>query len=157
MTSALLAFVHHLAAFVLFAALMVELSVIKNELTVPSARTVLRMDAVYGVAAAVLLIAGFLRVYYTEKGAAYYFHSAPFIAKITLFAIVGLLSIYPTMQFLGWRKALRQQQAPVLEESKRRAIRLVLHTELTLLALIMLCAALMARGIGFVGWVRGEG
>jgi putative membrane protein len=150
-TSALLAFVHHLAAFILFAVLMVELAFIKPELTIPSARIVLQMDAVYGVAATVLLIVGFLRVFYTEKGAAYYFHSAAFIAKITLFAVVGLLSIYPTVQFLGWRKALRQQQAPVLEESKRRTIRLVLRTELMLLVLIMLCAALMARGIGFIG------
>lgn len=149
MTSALLAFLHHLAAFVVFAALMVELVLIKAQLTAASARSVLRMDAVYGVAATVLLIVGFLRVFYTEKGAPYYFHSTAFIAKITLFAIVGLLSIYPTVQFMGWRKALKAQQAPVLEEARRRTIRRVIHTELTLLALIMLCAALMARGLGY--------
>lgn len=149
MTSALLAFLHHLAAFVVFGALMVELVLVKGQLTPGSARTVLRMDAAYGVAATVLLIIGFLRVFYTEKGAPYYFHSTAFIAKITLFAVVGLLSIYPTVQFMGWRKALKAQQAPVLEDSRRRTIRLVIHTELTLLAIIMLCAALMARGLGY--------
>ena len=149
MTSALLAFLHHLAAFVVFAALMVELVLIKVQLTAASARSVLRMDAVYGAAATVLLIVGFLRVFYTEKGAPYYFHSTAFIAKITLFAIVGLLSIYPTLQFMGWRKALKAQQVPVLEEARRRTIRMVIHAELTLLAIIMLCAALMARGLGY--------
>jgi putative membrane protein len=148
-TSALLAFLHHLAAFVVFAALMVELVLVKAQLTAASARSVLRMDAVYGVAATALLVIGFLRVFYTEKGAAYYFHSAAFIAKITLFAVVGLLSIYPTVQFMSWRKALRADQAPVLEEGKCRTLRRVIHLELTLLAAIMLCAALVARGLGY--------
>jgi putative membrane protein len=151
MTSALLAFLHHLAAFIVFAALTVELVLMKGELTVTSARSVLRLDAAYGVFAGVLVVVGFLRVFYTEKGAAYYFHSVPFIVKITAFAVVGLLSIYPTVQFLSWRKALHRQQAPVLTDDKRRTIRMVLHIELTLLAVIILCAALMARGIGFVG------
>jgi len=150
-TSVLLAFLHHLAAFVIFAALTVELVLMKGELTLTSARSVLRLDAAYGAFAGVLVVVGFLRVFYTEKGPAYYFHSAPFIVKIAAFVIVGLLSIYPTVQFLSWRKALRQQQAPVIAADKRRAIRLVLHVELTLLAVIILCAALMARGIGFAG------
>jgi putative membrane protein len=40
---------------------------------------------------------------------------------------------------------------PALDDAKRRQIRLFIHIELTLLFLIMLCAALMARGIGFIG------
>jgi len=70
--------------------------------------------------------------------------------KLALFIVVGLLSILPTMQFLGWRKALKEGRAPVLDDAKRRSIRRVIHIELTLLFLIMLCAALMARGIGFI-------
>lgn len=151
LASALLAFVHHLAAFLVFAVLMVELSATKGELTLTSARTVLRMDAVYGLVAMLVLVVGFLRVVYTEKGTAYYFHSGPFIAKMTLFAIVGLLSIYPTVKFLGWRRALREQRVPEFDAATRRTVRLVLHLELTLLVGVLLCAALMARGIGFIG------
>jgi len=150
-TSALLAFLHHLAAFIIFAALTVELVLMRGELTLTSARSILRLDAAYGMFAGVLVVVGFLRVFYTEKGSAYYFHSVPFIVKIAAFAVVGLISIYPTMQFLSWRKALREQQVPVVGEEQRRKIRLVLHIELTLLAVIILCAALMARGIGFFG------
>ena len=58
-------------------------------------------DAVYGVAATVLLVVGLLRVFYTEKGAAYYFASFTFLAKLALFVVVGILSIYPTIKFLG--------------------------------------------------------
>lgn len=148
---ALLAFVHHLAAFLIFAVVTVELSATKSELTLTSARTILRMDAVYGIVAMVVLVAGFVRVFYTEKGSAYYFHDTYFIVKIVSFALVGLLSIYPTMKFLGWRNAVRQQQVPVFDAETRRTVRLILHVELTLLVVIMLCAALMARGFGFFG------
>lgn len=151
MTSAFLAFLHHAAAFILFGALMAELVLTKNELNLASARSLLRMDAAYGISAMLVLVVGFLRVFFTEKGAAYYFGSGPFLAKVGLFAIAGVLSIGPTREFLSWRKALRQQQLPVLDEAKRRSIRRAIHIQLTALLLILLCAALMARGIGFVG------
>jgi putative membrane protein len=149
--SALFAFLHHAAAFLLVAVVMVELVLMRSELTVASARTLLRMDAVYGASAVVLLIVGFVRVFQTEKGADYYFHSGPFLAKLALFVVVAVLSIMPTVQFMGWRKALRAGQLPQLDDARRRRIRTIIHIELTLLFLIMLFAALMARGIGFIG------
>jgi putative membrane protein len=150
-SSALLAFLHHAAAFALVAVIMVELVLMRGELTVGSARSIMRMDAVYGMCALVLLVVGFLRVFYTEKGSHYYFQSAPFLAKLTLFAIVGVLSIYPTVQFMGWRAALKAGQVPALDDARRRRIRMAIHVELLLLFAIMLCAAMMARGIGFLG------
>jgi putative membrane protein len=146
-----LAFIHHAAAFLVVAALMTELVLLRNDLTVASARSVLRMDAVYGIAATLLVIAGLLRVFYTEKGAAYYFASSTFLAKLTLFIVVGLLSIYPTMKFLRWRGALRDQRVPEFMPDTRRTVRIVVHAELTLLFVIMLLAPMMSRGIGFLG------
>jgi putative membrane protein len=150
-STVLLAFLHHAAAFVIVGVLTAELVLLKGELTLVSARSVLRVDAAYGIAAMALLVVGFLRVFYTEKGSAYYFHSAPFIAKISLFAIVGLLSIYPTRRFLSWRPALREDRVPELTAAVRSRIRMLVHIELTLLFAIMLCAALMARGFGYFG------
>lgn len=146
-----LAFIHHAAAFLVVAALMTELVLLRNDLTVASARSVLRMDAVYGIAAIVLVIAGLLRVFYTEKGAAYYFASGSFLTKLTLFIIVGLISIYPTMKFMGWRKALREQRLPPFDVGTRRKVRMTIHVELTLLFIIMLMAVMMARGIWYLG------
>jgi putative membrane protein len=133
------------------AVLTVELVVLKGELTLTSARSIVRMDAAYGIAAATILVVGFLRVFYTEKSAAYYFHSGTFIAKIALFVIVGLLSIYPTMTFLSWRSALARQEVPTLDAARRSRIRMLLHLQLTLLFVMMLLAVLMARLIGFFG------
>ncbi len=54
---------------------------------------------------------------------------------------MALLSIYPTVKFLSWRK-----KAP--DAASVPAIRRILHLELIGVVLILLCAALMARGIG---------
>ena len=147
----LAAFVHHAAAFLLVATLMVELVVLKNDLTVTSARSVLRMDMAYGIAALVLLVVGFVRVFYTEKGMAYYFSSGPFLVKLALFILVGLLSISPTLRFMSWRKALREGRVPEFDAGSRRKVRTIIHVELTLLFIIMLMAVMMARGIWYLG------
>ena len=149
--SAVFAFLHHVAAFALVAALAIEFVLIRSELTVRNARTILLTDAAIGAAAGVILGVGFLRVFFFEKGAAYYFHSVPFIAKLSLFAIIGLLSIYPTRQFLSWRASLRQGTIPVVEPAKLRTIRAVIHWELAGIVVLVSCATLMARGIGHVG------
>src|SRR5215470_17040664 len=91
--SALFAFLHHIAAFAVVATLVVERVLTRGELTPANARRILDADRLFGIAAGVLLVVGLLRVAFFEKGPAYYWHSGPFIAKISLFAIVGLLSI----------------------------------------------------------------
>lgn len=145
------AFFHHAAAFLVFATLLVEMVLLRGELTPVSARSVLRIDMLYGIAALIVLVAGLVRVFYTEKGAAYYFASGPFLVKLGLFIAVGLLSIYPTLKFLGWRNALKQGRAPELDDATRRKVRTLIHVELTLLVVIILMAIMMARGIWYIG------
>jgi len=149
--AALFAFLHHLAAFTLVSAIAVEFVLIKGELNVADARKILRADQVYGAAAGALLVVGLVRVFFLGKGAAYYFHSVPFIAKLSLFATVGLLSIYPTRKILSWRAALKEDRTPSVAAQTIRAMRAVIHLELAGVVLILLCAALMARGIGYFG------
>ena len=137
---------HHVAAFALVAALIVEWLILKGALTVERARQVLAADLVFGVSAGAILLIGFLRVFYFEKGASYYFDSVPFLLKITLFVIIGLLSIYPTLEFLSWRKFAKEGRVPVVSERKVQSIRRVIHWELAATVLLILCATLMARG-----------
>jgi len=59
-----------------------------------------------------------------------------------------VLSAYPTVQFLSWRSAVKQQQPPSVSPQKLRVIRAVIHGELAGVVLIILFAVLMARGIG---------
>ena len=87
-------------------------------------------------------------MYYFEKGKSFYGTNPYFQAKLALFLVVGLLSIYPTLRFLKWRAQTKQGLAPVLAANEYKAIMLLLRIELVLLLAIALCASLMARGIG---------
>jgi putative membrane protein len=148
MLAALFAFLHHVAAFTLAAAVAAEFLLVRDEITLKSARRLLTADLIIGLAAMVLLVVGVLRVLYFEKGPEYYAQSLTFIAKISLFVAVALLSIIPTREFVSWRNALRQRQVPIVPADKMRRIRNVIHWELIGIVAIILCAALMAKGIG---------
>jgi putative membrane protein len=142
------AFLHHVAAFTLVSALAVEFALIRQELTLASARRLPIVDAVLGVSAGLLLIVGLLRVFYFEKGSLYYFSSHAFLTKFAVFIVVALLSIVPTLEFLSWRKALKVGQVPVVDAKRMRLVRSLIHGELAGIVIILLCAAIMARG----GW-----
>ena len=132
--STTLAFLHHLAAFTLVSALVAE------HLLFPD-RRVRIVDFVYGGSAGLLLIVGLLRVFFFEKGVAFYFGNAFFIAKLALFIAIGLLSIYPTVMY----------QLDSLTPAQSRRVVLIIRVQLAGVVLILLCAALMAKGVGFPG------
>ncbi len=146
--SSLFAFLHHMAAFALIAALAVEFVLIKEALTVTIARKLLIADMVFGASAGAVLVIGLLRVFFFEKGAAFYFTNIPFLAKLTLFALIGLMSIRPTREFLSWRSAIKAGQAPNVDQATQQRLRTAIHVELAAATVLILCAALMARGVG---------
>jgi putative membrane protein len=147
--STLFAFLHHVCAFTLVSAIAIEFALVRGELTLLSARRLQVTDLVYGIAAGALLVIGLLRVFFFEKGADYYFHSHAFLTKLSLFVVVGLLSIIPTVEFLSWRGALTAGRVPSIDAKKLRRVTAVIHAELFGIVIILLCAAIMARG----GWV----
>lgn len=146
-----IAFIHHLFFVAIMLILSAEMLTLKQPLTLISARKIQIYDAIYGVSAIMILIIGGLRIMYFEKGADYYMHSASFIAKMILFLIVGLISIQPTITFIKWSKSLKQGIVPTLSNAQNRKLRMIIHVELTLLGLMILCAVLMAKGIGYFG------
>ena len=149
--SVLFAFLHHLLAFGIVAALVAEMVILREELTAERVRRLAIFDGVYGAMAGLLLLVGLLRVTYFEKGPDYYFYSVPFLIKFSVFILVGLVSIYPTVKFVRWRKAYKDGGAPAIDPGMARTLRRIVHWELTGIVVILLCAALMARGIGFFG------
>ena len=149
--TAFFAFLHHVAAFALVAGLAVELVLIRDQLTAATMRRIVRVDAIVGLSAAAVLLVGLARVFWFEKGAAYYFHSWPFIGKLGMFTLVALLSIHPTVSFVKWGQALKQGRTPVVDAAAQRNLRRLIHAELGGVVLILLFAAMMARGVGFFG------
>ena len=147
-SSAIMAFLHHLAAFTVVAALGVEVALFKPPLSLIQARRIVATDTVFGAAATAVLVIGLLRVFYFEKGAGYYFANSFFHAKLGLFIVAALISIYPTMLFLSWRKSLKAGVAPEVTDSQRKRARMCMMLELTAIVGILFCAPFMARGLG---------
>ena len=124
---------------------------IRDVLTVGTARQVLQVaDMVFGISAGSSdRCRPAARVLFRE-GRHYYFHTWTFIAKLTLFMIIGLVSIIPTREFLSWRKAVKQGQAPSVEPGQDARVALHHPLELAGVVLIILMAALMAKGVGLM-------
>ena len=142
----LVAFLHHVAAFTLVASLVAELVLIRQPLSLSSAKSLRAVDAIYGMSAMLILALGILRVLYFEKGVDYYLHNHAFMLKMLAFAAVGVLSIYPTVVFLGWGKTLKQNQLPQMSEHQAKKISRTLVIELFGVLLILLGAVMMAKG-----------
>ena len=147
-TSALFAFLHHLAAFTLVSTIVLEWLLMRSDFTPVNVRRLARVDAFVGASAVGILVIGALRVMYFEKGPLFYMHNAAFFAKMALFLGIALISIYPTIQFIAWSRAVKAGQSVAPDTAKVALIRNLLQLELIGIVLILLFAALMARGIG---------
>ena len=106
-----------------------------------------RADAGLGKFAMLVLLTGALRAAWGAKGWSFYAHNPMFHAKITLFVLVGLLSIVPTLAFLRWRRAQRADPGARVADAAWRRVRGFVIAELVLVALIPLAAVVMARGL----------
>jgi putative membrane protein len=148
---AIMAFLHHLAAFTVVACLAAEIVLFKPPFTVAQARRIQRTDNLFGMSAGVVLVVGLLRVIYFEKGPGYYFSDALFLTKLIAFLGAAIISIYPTVLFLSWSKVLKQGVAPEMPAAQIRRTRLCLMWELTAIVVILFCAPFMARGFGYFG------
>jgi putative membrane protein len=148
--SVALASLHHLAAFTVVAMLAVEVALFKPPFTAVQARRLQIVDLHFGIAATVLLVVGLIRVTWFEKGPAYYWHDLYFSIKFLAFILAALVSIYPTVVMLSWRKAIKAGSAPTISDVCRKRVRMCLMFEATAIVVILPCAALMARGFGYM-------
>ena len=146
-TDAILAYLHFAAIFTLIWFLAKEWTLLRADFSSDGLERLARADAGFGIAAGLVLVTGALRAVFGVKGWAFYAHNPAFHVKIGLFVVVGLISIAPTLQFLRWRKALRNNAAFRVRETDWTSARRLVLIELHLVALIPLAAVLMSRGL----------
>jgi len=104
-------------------------------------------DGVWGIAAVVWIATGLLRAFGgLEKGTQFYVTSPLFWVKMTLFALILLLEIWPMATFIRWRMAVGRGGQP--DTVRARELYLVNHIEMALVVLMVFVASVMARGIG---------
>jgi putative membrane protein len=143
----ILRYIHFISIFAIVGTLVSEHLLLKKSMTRGELGRLARIDAVYGIAAVSLLTAGLI-LWLGSVGKPSWFYSKNWVfhTKITLFAIVGLLSIYPTIFFLRGRKG-----DPAEIVSVPKTVFMMLRVELLLLFIIPLLAGLMAHGVGYFG------
>ena len=144
----ILAIAHHLGAFMVAGIIAAEWALVRPEMSVGQIRQVAKIDALYGIAAGLVLLVGFARVFFGLKGSEFYLQNPVFWAKIAAFAVVGIVSIAPTLVFISWRDKAKNNPtfAPSADEiaSVRRYVKIEAHV----FVLIPIFAAAMARGFG---------
>lgn len=140
-----LAVLHHLLVFALFAVLTGELLLARAPMSADDVRRLAALDSAYGALAVGILVVGFVRAIYAAKGWEYYSANPFFHAKLTTFILIGLLSIWPTVQIIRWRRRLQSDSAAVPLQSEVQVMRRVLWAEILLFALMPIFAAAMAR------------
>lgn len=142
MLDILIRYVHLGAVLVLAVTLIIENMAIAPQITKEDVRNLIKVDAAYGLSAVVVLACGVLLWFTGAKPSDFYTNNPVFHAKLSLFVVVGLLSIYPTVFLMRNRKNEAETLAvPV-------GVIRVLRLELVLLVFIPVLAFLMARGVG---------
>ncbi|HEX2593789.1 MAG TPA: DUF2214 family protein [Rhizomicrobium sp.] len=139
---------HHLLIFALAGVIAFEVGVVRQGMTEADIRRVGAADLWYGILAGLILIVGFARANFAAKGWAYYSVNEFFWAKIAAFAVVGILSAWPTVSFIRWRTALKNDPAALPSPAAITTVRRLLWAEVFVFALIPIFAAAMARGYG---------
>ena len=141
----IVAWMHYVSIMLMVASLLGEHLLLKPEMDVAQARTLQRLDIVYGASATIVLVTGLLRMF-LEKGPAYYNHHIAFHILFGLFVIAALLSIYPTMVFLRWRADTKAGKGQQLAAAQFKKIQMIVRVEMTLLLLAPFFATWMAHG-----------
>jgi putative membrane protein len=143
MLDLILAVAHHLLIFAVFGVLLAEFVALRGLTSSEAVARIAAVDLWYGVLATLIVIVGFSRAVFAAKGWSYYSHNAFFWAKLATFAVIGLLSIRPTLAFVRWRRS-----GTVPDNAAIQPLRMYLHIELTLFVFLVVFAAAMARGYG---------
>jgi len=144
MSQVIVNYAHFLGLGGLFAALAAQMVLFRPQVAGATARRLARIDALYGLSALAILGSGLLKVFAGDKPAAYYGHNPLFHVKMTLFVVVLVLSVYPTIQFLRHRGAAAESTVTM-----PGGVAVLLRLQMVVLVLIPLLAVLMARGYGY--------
>src|SRR5882724_2572096 len=145
MIAAIVAAFHYLALALGLPSVFLRGRALKGPLDRDGLRRLFAADSIWGVAAGLWLVTGLLRAFGgLEKGSAFYLASHLFWLKMSLFALVIALEVWPMLTLIRWRVALRNGGTP--DTSSARALYAVTHVEMAVVVVMVFVAAFMARG-----------
>ena len=147
-TSASVAYIHYLSFMLCFGALIYERISLKPNPNRQEAISMVVADVIYGIAGVALLVSGIYRVIKFGQGSEFYIQNPVFWSKVIVFALVGSLSLYPTITYVLWAIPLSKGTLPQVTQNLVSRLRLIINIELVGFASIPFLATLMARGVG---------
>lgn len=142
------AYLHYLFIMILMGSIIAEHLILKPKMDAERIKSLATSDVIYGISALLVLATGLLRFFLYGKGVEYYLSNPLFHAKLTFFILIGLVSIYPTIQFIRWRKHLDMDESFRPEPRIVTRITMILRIEILVIAVLPLLAVLINRGHG---------
>ena len=154
--AALVAYGHYLGLLLTVASLTVERLTIKPAMSIAEEQRMAVADSVYGVAGLIVVTTGYFRATQFGKGWEFYAHEPIFWLKLTLVAVAGAASFFPTIKII--QRSVAQRQAgdvPIDPMSEKLAARMtsIINAEILAIGAIPLSATLMARGVAYAQWM----
>jgi putative membrane protein len=148
---AILAYVHFLAILTMVVFIASEAALCRVEwLNAAAVERIARVDMVYGIAAIAVLLTGLARTWWGIKGTAWYWTNPLLHVKLGLFIVIGVLSIFPTLTYFRWRKAVRAS-GTLPDAAEIKKTRKLVMIQAHLIAFVPLVAVFLARGFGARG------
>jgi len=138
-------YIHFICIFLVVGAIFAEAVLVKKEMTTKEINLLSKIDAIYGLSAIILVMAGLSLWFWVGKPAEFYSKNWIFHLKVGLAILMGIASISPTIYFLRNRKPLHDDTLKTTPTFVLWMIRL----EVLIIFIIPLLAIMMARGIGY--------
>lgn len=143
----LFAWLHLLGLGIGLGAVWARARALRGPLDTAGLRRVFYADGWWGVAAAIWIGTGLVRVIGgLEKGMDYYLQNHVFWGKMTLLLAILVLEIPPMLTFIRWRVQVARGESPDTAVAGRYAR--VSYLQAALVLLMVLAASAMARGVG---------
>jgi len=147
MLSAVVSALHVLAVSLGLPSVFLRGRALRGPLNDAGVSRALAADNVWGVAALLWIGTGLLRAFGgLEKGTQFYLASSLFWTKMTLFALVLILEVWPMLTFIRWRVQRGRGQSP--DTAPARALAVINHIEMAIVVVMVFVASFMTRGFG---------
>ena len=145
MAEIIVRYLHFIGIMCVMASLVAEHLLISREASPKQLQRLSIINTIYVINVALVLLTGFLAWFVVGlKPPEYYKSNWLFHIKVTLFVIVALLSIHPTMFLM---KNKRSQEETI---QTPKSIVMVIRLQLLLMLILPLLAVLMSRGYGVI-------
>jgi putative membrane protein len=145
----LFAWLHLLGLGIGLGAVWARARALRGPLDAAGLRRVFHADGWWGVAAAIWIGTGLVRVIGgLEKGMDYYLQNHVFWTKMALLLVILVLEIGPAVTLARWRAQLARGDQPDTARAERFAR--ISSVQAVLVVLMVLAATAVARGIGMV-------